>query len=343
MSVRKLERPPRLLPLFARSAVSMLPGASLLPLVPGGGSSVPEIELALEHVAVDAERVAAYAKVCGFPLRAQLPITYPHVLAFPLHMALMADGAFPFGAVGLVHVENRIVQRAPIPIGQELSLRVKAGALSPHRRGRTFTLHTEVSADGEVVWEDFSTMLRRGGSGETRITGDGGEADDLARGADAAELPTVATWRLPGDLGRRYAAVSGDSNPIHLHPLSAKLFGFPGAIAHGMWSKARCLAALESRTPSACEVRVSFRKPIVLPARVEFASTPPERDLGAHARQGAGAPAQRGAGAHEDAVIRFALRAAERRTSHLDGAIASLKSKSVTPGPARARSSKQGA
>ena len=51
---------------------------------------------------------------------------------------------------------------------------------------------------------------------------------------------------LAKDLGRRYAAISGDYNPIHLGALSAKLFGFKQAIAHGMWSKARCLAALDA-------------------------------------------------------------------------------------------------
>ena len=58
-------------------------------------------------------------------------------------------------------------------------------------------------------------------------------------------------WRLPADLGRRYAAVSGDHNPIHLYPLTAKAFGFPRQIAHGMWTKARCVAAMENRLPDA--------------------------------------------------------------------------------------------
>ena len=84
---------------------------------------------------------------------------------------------------------------------------------------------------------------------------------------DDAQLAFVAEWRLPGDLGRRYASVSGDRNPIHMHPLTAKLFGFPRAIAHGMWTKARCLAALEPSLPDAYEVTVEFRKPLLLPGR----------------------------------------------------------------------------
>ena len=78
----------------------------------------------------------------------------------------------------------------------------------------------------------------------------------------------TAHWRVPGDLGRRYAAVSGDRNPIHLHALSAKAFGFPRAIAHGMWTKARCLAAL--RLPDALTAEVRFKQPILLPSTVTF-------------------------------------------------------------------------
>ena len=77
---------------------------------------------------------------------------------------------------------------------------------------------------------------------------------------------------MPGDIGRRYAAVSGDRNPIHLHGLSARLFGQQGAIAHGMWTKARCLAALQGHLPEAFTVEVAFKLPVRLPAKVAFAS-----------------------------------------------------------------------
>ena len=83
-------------------------------------------------------------------------------------------------------------------------------------------------------------------------------------------VPGRVTWRLAGDLGRRYAAVSGDHNPIHLYPLTAKALGFRRQIAHGMWSLARCVAAVENRLPDAVTVDVAFRKPIFLPGSVAF-------------------------------------------------------------------------
>jgi hypothetical protein len=304
---RTLESSPSILPLYARAALPMIPGASLLPFVPGGGGEIPDgLDLELASVGAEAADVAAYAKVCGFALRDRLPPTYPHMLAFPLQMAVMSDGSFPFGAVGLVHVENSIVQRRPIGIEEEMTIRVRPTKLRPHPKGRTFSLETEVRVDGEVVWESTSTMLRRGG-GE-KPAGDGkaaarGAKDAESSGGDEGNLSPSAEWRLGGDLGRRYGGVSGDRNPIHMHSFTAKPLGFPSAIAHGMWTKARCLAALEGRLPDAFAVDVRFRKPIRLPGRVEFLSDA------------------------DGETIRFAVRDAKRHTPHLDGIVAPVEDK----------------
>ena len=247
---------------YVKAAAPLIPGASRLPWVAGGGGSeMPHLSRVREDVEIDPKHVADYAKVCGFSVRNELPATYPHMLAFPLHMDLMTDGKFPFGAIGLVHITNEITQHRPITLGERLTVYAQTGELRAHPKGRAFDILTEVRAGDEVVWEETSTMLSRGrGSGE--------------RGPKGRQ-PSVTTsveWELPGNLGRRYASVSGDSNPIHMHPLSARLFGFPRAIAHGMWTKARCLAALERDLPEAYTVAVEFKKPILLPGRVGFGS-----------------------------------------------------------------------
>ena len=180
MATRTLDSPPSILPLYARAAAPLIPGASLLPFVPGRSKEVPDVELTLPGVQPDPEAIAAYARVCGFTLRDHLPPTYPQVLAFPLHMAVMADGRFPFGAVGLVHVENRIVQHRRIGIGEELELRVRPTALEPHKRGRTFGLVTEAWAGQQKAWESISTMLHRD-SGQSPPTGRKVESDSTFR------------------------------------------------------------------------------------------------------------------------------------------------------------------
>ncbi len=207
--------------------------------------------------------VAAYAAVCGFAPSQTLPFTYPHMLAFPLHMGIMTDGSFPYPAIGTVHLRNAITRHRPIAPTETLDVSARADNLRAHPKGKVFDLLTTVSIDEETVWESTSTYLRVG-RGDDSVKPEG-EPFDL--------VPATGTeWRLGGDLGRRYAAVSGDHNPIHLYPLTAKAFGFKRQIAHGMWSKARCVAAFATRLPDAATVEVEFRKPIFLPGKVAFGS-----------------------------------------------------------------------
>jgi acyl dehydratase len=271
---------------YARVALPAVPGASRLPFVAGGGGDMPELVRERE-VATDPARLAEYARVCELTVGDAVPATWPHILAFPLHMSIMADGRFPLAAVGLVHIANRIEQRRPLRAGETLSLTVRTGPLAPHPKGRTFTLTTEAAVDDDVAWVETMTLLRRGRPPEN---GTPPQRDDL-RGP-AEEARASETWELPGDLGRRYAGVSGDRNPIHLSDLTAKAFGFKRAIAHGMWTAARCLAALEA--PDAFVFDVRFRAPIFLPATVEFVTE----------------------------GERFGVRDAGRGTPHLDGVLA---------------------
>jgi acyl dehydratase len=234
-------------------------GAALEPLRrrPGG---LPDTQLRRSGIEIDRSQLAAYNRVCGFALSDTLPATYPHVLAFPLAIELMAARDFPFGVLGLVHVRNAIEHLRPLRANEPLDLLVWAENLAGHPRGRTVDVVAEGSVDGKPVWRDRSTYLQRE-SGGTKDSKDRKKPPD-----------PDAVWEVPGDTGRRYASVSGDRNPIHLHPLPARLLGQPGAIAHGMWTKARCLAALQGNLPEAFAVEVAFKLPVVLPAKLAFAS-----------------------------------------------------------------------
>ncbi|MDQ7809935.1 MaoC/PaaZ C-terminal domain-containing protein [Amycolatopsis sp. A133] len=253
MAIRELDSTPSLATLYPKA---LLGGVIRKP----SGSSLPDTELVRTGVVVDPAHLAAYNTVCGFRLSDELPATYPHMLAFPLQMALMTEPGFPFPLLGMVHVANRITQHRALRVGEPLTVRVRAENLRPHEKGRQFDVISEAWAGDHLVWADVSTYLRRGsGSGSSR-------REQLAP-------PTPdAIWRIPGDIGRRYAEVSGDRNPIHLHALTARLFGFPAAIAHGMWTKAHALAAFEGRLPEAFTVDVRFKQPVLLPAKVGFTS-----------------------------------------------------------------------
>lgn len=248
-----------------KAALPTLPVVNQLPGVRKTGRELPDLAVRREGVTIERDHVAAYAEVCGFPHKDTVPVPYLHMVAFPLHMAIMSDQSFPFPAIGTVHLENSITHHRPVAVGEVVAATARAQNLRTHAKGRAFDLSVRVEADGETVWESTSTYLRVG-KGDREAGEQGTEFPDVPNGA--------VTWRLGADLGRRYAAVSGDSNPIHLHPLTAKAFGFPRHIAHGMWSKARAIAALENRLPGAVRVEVGFKKPIFLPGTIGFGVRP---------------------------------------------------------------------
>ncbi|WP_020144324.1 MaoC/PaaZ C-terminal domain-containing protein [Terracoccus sp. 273MFTsu3.1] len=232
-----------------------------------GSSSdtLPDVRWSRAGIRVDVDELVDYAHVCRFPVSGTLPPTYPHLVAFPLQMAVMSGDRFPLPLLGAVHVENRIEALRPVGVDEPLDVSVWAQDLRPHRRGRQVDLVSEVGVRGEVVWRGVSTYLSRGAEHPDA------DPSEPPSTAPLAAVTTGPLWRLGEGTGRAYAAVSGDWNPIHVHALTARPLGFPSAIAHGMYSYARVLAALGPRLPEAgLTSRVWFRKPVRLPSSVRL-------------------------------------------------------------------------
>ncbi|MFE4961961.1 MaoC/PaaZ C-terminal domain-containing protein [Streptomyces sp. NPDC056660] len=254
--------PPALGPLLAR-------GALRSPFKrPAADAPFPRTRLVLPALRADVGRLAAYERVCGFATGDDgLPVTYPHVLGFPLAMRLMSARDFPLPLLGLVHTSVEIERYAELPGAGTYELSVHIEKLSPHRRGTEATVVTEARVGEDVVWASRSRYLAR----HRTTTARGGTPQESRENRENRDpLPVVEEWRIAGDVGRRYGAASGDRNPIHLHPLTARLFGFPRAVAHGMWTVARCLAA--HGVPERARVEAEFRAPVLLPGTVAYAA-----------------------------------------------------------------------
>lgn len=129
------------------------------------------------------------------------------------------------------------------------------------------------------AWDDDSVAddgAVRDGAADDTVTGSAVHSGGVPRNAGAPDLraewePPLPTgrWALGGGVGRAYAAVSGDRNPIHMSALTAKAFGFPRAIAHGMYTASRALADIgPAARGEAFTWDVTFAKPVLLPSNV---------------------------------------------------------------------------
>jgi len=241
------------------------------------GITLPRLEAVLPHYKPDRERVEAYRSVCGGAPSDYLPVTFPHVIATPVHLALLSSKAFPVRLMGLVHLRNHIEQHRPVRVDEPCSIRTWLEGRRDTDRGQEFDVHTQFEVDGRPVWSEICVFMARRLNRDTskplggRISaGEGVPAPDAeAVQPDGPDSIRVMPLEAARDIGWRYARVAGDFNPIHLTDFAARMFGFNQAIAHGMWSMARCVAALDGRIFAApSRVDVVFKRPITIPAPV---------------------------------------------------------------------------
>ncbi len=262
MAEIELAAAPGTLGLFARAGAGALPLPVSVPgLTAKRRAEVSGDVLVMGSVPTDLRELAAFSRLCGYSLEKTVPAVWPHIPAFALQLSLLTDPRFPFPAIGLVHIYNKITVHRPILTSEVLSLKAWTDPLIDHPRGRAVPVRTEARVGDELVWEETAINLRIGRRDES---------------ATAPEVPSSegygfgARWRLGADLGRRYAAIAGDYNPIHIHPWSAKALGFPRAIAHGFWTKSRALAQLQGELPGSFVVEAAFKRPILLPSSVNY-------------------------------------------------------------------------
>lgn len=311
LEVEHLDTVPSPVSLFGRAVRAK--GRSSL-----GPDDLPARRLVVADAGWSTRELADYARLCGYPLGGPVPSTWLHVRTFGLQMKLMTATDFPLAVLGLVHIANRWRMHAPVAPDAEPALSVWADGLASHPKGVLVTLAASAEVDGRVVWEGWSDYLARG----ARLEGAPGDAVGPSHGAvDAGALPERARWRLGADTGRRYAGVAGDANPIHLSKLTAKAFGFKRAIAHGMYTAARAVAALGPRVPEVHEIEVQFGKPLFLPSTVALrtSSTTPD-DLAAAAGGPPGGTGRPGA-----RPVQIAVTAKDPSIVHMTGVVSPLE------------------
>ncbi len=249
---------------ISRRHQGVLPRGLKPPLAP--------IEVSQYGVKIDPGRLALFRNVCECPDNGlEVPPVYPECLCLGLMAEAVLSDAFPFSPFGLIHVGQHITLFHPISPIAILDLSCRLTEIRETNRGFEVDLVLDVKADGREAWKGVTTLLSRNKRARSR----------RERNPD---LKWPATWisegepfrsiqiRVPENTGRRYAFASGDWNPHHLYPFTARLLGYRRAIAHGMWTFSRTLSAIEAQHPFIfpVEMNASFKRPILLPSEIEL-------------------------------------------------------------------------
>ena len=225
-----------------------------------GKGNLPDISVQFSNAVITPDDLKKYNKVCGFDHQLIVPSTFIYAYTFPLQMHLLSQPEVPFPLAGLVHFANSIKQHRPLYIGESFNVTCKLGNLVAHDKGQAFEVVCYADVNGKRIWEDVSIYLFKGKEGIGNVL-------DWHQ-PELSDNCIKESWNLAKNLGLEYAQASGDFNPIHLHPLTAKLFGFQTHIIHGMWNVGKILSKLEPRIPNNYELTVLFKTPIYLPSTI---------------------------------------------------------------------------
>lgn len=198
---------------------------------------------------IDVERSRAYAAATNdanpaYASGLYVPPVFAVVPTWDAMMVALHDVVPAADQLAMLHAEQDMHFHRPLVPGRALVTWAEAFGIRSGRMGTRFTMRV-VSHDeaGEPVVEQFATMLIRGVDG---TVADGGRPPPEHAFPAAARATRVAeiTTRVDADQAVRYAAASGDANPIHVDDEAARAVGLPGVILHGMCTMALCSRAV---------------------------------------------------------------------------------------------------
>ena len=231
---------------------------------------------------VEAEQshVDAYNHICDWSSAQDfLHPLYFQVLSLPLQLDMMVTRPFPFKATGLVHLANAVKVHRMVARNERITLNTRFAKLYRHKKGFVFELITDTYVNDELCLESTSYYLSQQGSMNGQASGFMSRAPEFLKDTLLAKFAAIEKVRFAplddlsffADTGRTYAKISGDYNPIHLWPVTAKLFGFDSAIAHGMLSQAKMISryyrhiAHEQLPIKPVHIKAAFHSAIPLP------------------------------------------------------------------------------
>jgi len=229
---------------------------------------LPSIRVGWRRHRIDPRHLARFLRLTGLRADRGVPMLYPHVFGFPLHMVILTHPAFPLPIWGALQVRNHLLQRRPISADAVLDLETRVARQRVLDKGVEVDLHTTVRArEEEPVWESLVTFYYRGRFGAPE------GASPLARAPTVGDT-VVAGWRTSSGVGWRFGSLTGDYNGIHCWSWYARLFGFRGAFHHPQLVLGQCVAHLAESSPGDTERLDAWLKgPVYYDADVSLRAT----------------------------------------------------------------------
>ena len=228
-------------------------------------TTLPNIKASWNGAKADLDNFNKYLKCCSLEDREALNILYPHVIASRMHMNMLTRREFPIKLLGMLHLRNHIIQHQKISLSETFDVETEVTSHRIGKKGLEFDVTTILTQENERLWEQISTYFVRGKFG----TED--PVSSLAKISTLTDGEQIKKWRIAKNLGKQYAKIVDDYNPIHMSALAAKLFGLKRDIAHGFCILATSLDSLPSlSSEESVRFDVFFKGPVFLGSQINL-------------------------------------------------------------------------
>lgn len=214
------------------------------------------IEKDFEGTRINREKLEAYRSYFSFS--DALPMSYLYLIAQRAQGVLMLHKDYTIPIPGTIHLSNYLEQLEAIDI--EAPLDIKATLSVPYESEGSLKPSISIvfyQHGIPVALCDSGYLVKRKKRSKSGLKPK--RVPDLYDSGQGE----VKEWKLDKDVGKAYADISDDHNPIHKSVWAAKLVGFKRPIAHGWFTVSTAISDI-GRNPRS--IAVSFKRPLLVPA-----------------------------------------------------------------------------
>lgn len=229
------------------------------------GDVIPRLKARKREMTVDVEQLQAYARACELEFSAHLPMLYPFMSVFSLHMRMLTDPVFPLSFVKMMQLSTHVLQHRPIAIDEVMDVTCEVVEQRARAKGLEVDCSTVITVDGERRTESINTYFYPGRYGRTDSQSLRSKLDELI------DPETIASWTFPRSGGWKFAQLSFDLNGIHYSPRFAKFRGFRRDFSHSHRSLASILSHLpQATTDDPLRLDILLKGPVYYGYNVEL-------------------------------------------------------------------------
>ncbi len=222
---------------------------------------------------VDPERVALYAKATNETnpryfaqdeTKLAVPPIFPVTMYIDLMIKIVTDDSLNLDISRMVHGEQEILYHRPLKPWDNISTEVELESIDVKESGDILWAVFKGLSEDETVFEMRSSMFFRKPRKRPKPR-KLKESDEIIE----KQIVVRKQMNVTSDQSVRYAAASGDENPIHLDKDFATAVGLPDIILHGLCTLAFATQAIvdglaEGDPTKVKKVRTRFSKPVFM-------------------------------------------------------------------------------